>query len=75
MTIEQILTEAMKWPTPSRAYVAEKLLETLDFEEDVELSEEWLAEIRRRVATIEAGQAQMLPAEKVFAAIRRRLQA
>jgi len=63
----------MKLPTPSRAFVAEKLLETLDYEEDVELSEEWLAEIRRRVVTIEAGQAQMIPAEKVFAAIQGRL--
>ena len=75
MTIEQILTEAMKLPTPGRAFVAEKLLETLDHEEEVELSEEWLAEIRKRVAAIEEGQAQMIPAETVFAAIRGRLRA
>ncbi len=53
-------------PTPSRAFVAEKLLESLDYEEDFVISDKWLAEIRRRVAAIDAGQIQMIPAEKVF---------
>ena len=75
MTIEQILTEALQLPTPSRAFVAEQLLESLDFEENVELSAEWLAEIQRRVAAMEAGHVQMIPAEKVFASIRERLHA
>lgn len=69
MTIEQILTEALQLPTPSRAFVAERLLESLDYEEEFELSAEWLAEIRRRIAVVEAGQAQMIPAEKVFASL------
>lgn len=75
MTIEQILTEALQLPTPSRAFVAEQLLESLDFEEDVELSAEWLAEIRRRVAAIDADHVQMIPTEKAFALVRERVRA
>jgi Putative addiction module component len=73
MTSEQISTEATKLPTLSPPFGTEESLETSDGEDAVELSTEWLTEIRRRFAIIESGAAQMLPAEKLFASALERL--
>lgn len=73
MTSEQISTEATKLPTLSLPFGAEESLETSDGADAVELSTEWLTEIRKRFAVIESGSAQMLPAEKVFASALERL--
>ncbi len=73
MTVEQILHEALHMPTSIRAFVAEKLLESLDCEERVELSEGWLVKIRQRAAAIDEGHAEMSAAEQVFSSIRKRL--
>ncbi len=75
MTVEQILNEALPTPTSTRAFVAEKLLESLDYEEQVELWEEWLTEIRQRAAEIDKGRAEMIAAEQVFSSIRERSRA
>ena len=45
---KKILDEALQLEPTTRAYVAEILLESLDFEEDFAISEEWMQEIRRR---------------------------
>jgi len=73
MVVEQILTEAMHLPKPSRAFMAEKLLESLDYEEDFTIPDEWLEEIHRRITEIDAGRMKMIPAAQVFTSIRRSL--
>ena len=73
MTVEQILDEAMQMPTPVRAFVAETLLESLDYEESVELSDEWMAEIRSRITAMDEGHAEMIAAEQVFSLIHKKL--
>jgi hypothetical protein len=40
MTVEQILKEIALMPAPTRAFIAEKILEMLDFEEQINLSPE-----------------------------------
>lgn len=70
MTMEQILDRVFELPTPARAFIAEKILETLDYEEDFPLSEEWLAEVKRRTREIDSGLIPMIPANRVFASIR-----
>lgn len=62
----QVLDEAMHLPHQARAYLAEKLLESLDKDPQPELSEQWREEIKRRCREIDNGEARMIPAEKAF---------
>ena len=63
MTIEQILQEVALMPAPTRAYIAEKILEMIDAEEQIHLSPEWISLIENRVADIDAGVVQMVKAD------------
>lgn len=62
----QVLDEAMHLPQQARAYLAEKLLESLDKEPQPKLSDEWKEEIRRRCQEIDNGEARLIPAEEAF---------
>ena len=66
MTIEQILQEVALMPAPTRAFIAEKILEMIDAEEQINLSPEWISLIQKRVLDIEAGEVQMVGAEEVM---------
>ena len=66
MTVEQILQEISLMPAPTRAFIAEKILEMLDVEEQIELSPEWMSVIQQRVADIDAGVVQMVSAEETL---------
>ena len=63
---EEIVEEVLHLSRESRAFLAEKLLESLDYEEVSAVSPEWMAEIRRRCREIDEGTAKMIPAEMVF---------
>ena len=73
MTVEQILQEVALLPAPTRAFIAEKILEMLDIEEQINLSPEWISLIQQRISDIEAGVVQMVGAEeamnKIWAAL------
>ncbi len=64
---EKIVAEALALPGPVRAYVAEKLIESLETSAPTELSPAWRAEIRKRCAELDRDTAQLLDAETVFA--------
>jgi hypothetical protein len=66
MTVEQILQEIALMPAPTRAFIAEKILEMLDIEEQINLSPEWLSLIQQRVADIDAGAIEMVSAEEAL---------
>ena len=66
MSTDEILSEVLCLPWQARALLAEKLLESLDFEEEVELSQEWKDEIRRRCHQLDDGVTKLLSAEEVF---------
>jgi hypothetical protein len=66
MTIEQILQEVALMPAPTRAYIAEKILEMIDAEEQINLSPEWISLIGERISDIDAGVVQMVTADKVM---------
>ena len=70
LTLAELAEEAMALPCASRAYLAEKLLETLDFEEDFAVSDVWLKEIRQRCQELDLGTVQTLPAEAAIAELR-----
>jgi putative addiction module component (TIGR02574 family) len=53
--LEKLITEALQLPREARAFIAEKLLESLDFDEAFEVSPEWKDEIRRRCQELDEG--------------------
>jgi putative addiction module component (TIGR02574 family) len=72
-TLERIADEALSLPAQSRAFLAEKLLESLDREEDLPASDAWIAEVKKRCQEFEDGLALGIPAEEVFAELDREL--
>ena len=62
----QVLNEALHLPISARAFLAEKLLESLDTEPDFQISEEWHREIMHRCEEIDSGSVKTIPAETVF---------
>ncbi len=70
-SLADLADEALALPTESRAYLAEKLLETLDFEDDFKVSDAWKAEARKRCHELDEGVVQSIPAEVVFGEIRK----
>jgi hypothetical protein len=66
MTVEQILQEIASMPAPTRAFIAEKILEMLDFEEQINLSPEWIHLIQQRTMDIDAGVVEMVEAEEAL---------
>ena len=67
ITAEKVVSEAMNLPPTLRAFVAEKLIESLDFAEAPPLSAKWLKEIRRRCAEIDRGEVKLRDGEAAFA--------
>ncbi|MBN2495814.1 MAG: addiction module protein [Deltaproteobacteria bacterium] len=64
--IEELIEKALQLSREYRAFMAEKLLESLDHGEEFEVSPEWLAETKRRCQEIDSGKATLLDAERVF---------
>ena len=50
--------------------IAEALLETLDYEEDFAISQEWMEEINRRCAVIDSGVAKLVDHESTMRQLR-----
>ena len=69
----KIVEDALHLPRESRAFLAEKLIESLDYEEDFEVSPEWMAEVRRRCKEIDDGTMELIPAELVFEELDRKI--
>ncbi|MBM4143871.1 MAG: addiction module protein [Lentisphaerae bacterium] len=61
------MTEAMGLPPTLRAFVAEKLIESLDAPESPPLSAKWRKEVRRRCAEVDRGSIKLRDADAVFA--------
>ena len=66
-TAERVVTEAMALPPALRAFVAEKLIESLDAPDTPPLSAKWREEIRRRCAEMDRGTVELQAADKTFA--------
>ncbi|MCX4244311.1 addiction module protein [Paraliomyxa miuraensis] len=64
--VERLLDEAMKLSDDERAVLAVILEDSLgDGSSEEEIEAAWLVEIRRRMAAVESGEAQLIPAEDV----------
>lgn len=70
--IDELSSKARTLPAADRVRLAEELLATVH-ESDDEIEAAWDEEIRLRIADIDAGTAKLIPAEEVFAEVRRLL--
>ena len=71
LTLEQLAEEAMQLPVTSRALLADKIVESLDFAEADEIRRVWAEESVRRRDEIRSGKVKPLPGEQVVAEVRR----
>jgi putative addiction module component (TIGR02574 family) len=62
----QVLNAALHLPHKARAFLAERLLESLDTEPEFPISSQWLTEIRRRCQEIDRDEVDLIPEEQVF---------
>ena len=69
---KKILEEAMQLEPSTRALIAETLLESLDFEENFEISQAWRDEIRRRCEQIDRGEVELIDSDTVMAELRKK---
>ncbi|TKB62151.1 MAG: addiction module antitoxin RelB [Nitrospira sp.] len=69
---KKVLEEAMQLEPGSRAMIAETLLESLDFEEDFEVSQAWREEIQRRCEQIDRGEVELIDSDMVMAELRKK---
>jgi putative addiction module component (TIGR02574 family) len=77
LPLEQLESEALELPVRERARLAQRLIASLDddsAEDPAEVERAWEEEIRRRVAEIDAGGAELIPAEQALAELRSQLQ-
>ena len=66
ITAERLVDEALDLPLQIRAFVAEKLIESLDDTPSPELSPSWRKEIKKRCQEIDRGLVELRNAEDVF---------
>ncbi|WP_372798725.1 addiction module protein [Pontiella sp.] len=66
MTAEQLITGAMDLPPAMRAFVAEKLIESLDVDPAPEISDAWKETVERRCREMDSGAARMMDADEAF---------
>ena len=71
LTLDQITEEAMQLPAPSRALLADKLVESLESEDLDEIQRLWSAEAIRRRDEVRSGQVQPVPGEQELEEVRR----
>jgi hypothetical protein len=64
---DKIMSEAMELPAPLRAFLAAKLIASLDANGAADLSDEWKEEIRNRCREIDEGAVRLVDAEEAFA--------
>ena len=65
-TVDQVVADALGFPPALRAFVAEKLIESLDLPESPPLSAKWRKEVRRRCVQVDNGTVTLRDADKVF---------
>lgn len=66
MTAEKLVSEALHMPSAVRAFVAERIIESLDIDTEVDLSPEWQSEIEKRCREVDEGTVTLIDADEVF---------
>ncbi len=71
MNIETVAQQALSFNANSRAYLAKVLLESLDYEEDVVISEQWRQEINKRCQEIKDNPDGLIDGESFMSELKR----
>ncbi|NJK68439.1 MAG: addiction module protein [Microcoleus sp. SU_5_3] len=69
-SIEQLTQEALSLPNALRAQLAERLVESLEFDIDGTVQKLWTAEAKQRRDEIRSGTIEPIPGEEALAQIR-----
>ncbi len=67
MTVDKIVSEALDLSPQARAFLAERLIESLDAAPGTEISAEWREEIKKRCREVDEGVVELRDAADVFA--------
>jgi putative addiction module component (TIGR02574 family) len=70
---EHVLQIALGLPESDRAEIAASLLQSLDEGADSDVEAAWAEEIKRRIDSIDSGQAKLIPWDEAMRSIRERL--
>ena len=69
-TSEEIFRDAVALPPDVRAELTERLIASLAEDISPEISSAQLAEVRRRIAQVETGEAELIPGDEALARVR-----
>jgi putative addiction module component (TIGR02574 family) len=69
-TTEEIFRYAVALPSDVRAELTERLIASLAEDISPEIKSAQLAEVRRRISQVEAGEAALIPGDEVLARVR-----
>jgi putative addiction module component (TIGR02574 family) len=70
---EQVLQIALSLPPDDRVEIAESLILSLDEKRAADIEAAWAEEIKRRIESIDKGQARLIPWEEAIRSMRERL--
>ncbi len=70
-TVEKLAREALSLPSESRAWLADRLVESLEPSEDNVIEKQWLAEALRRRDEVRSGRVQTISGEEALTRVRR----
>lgn len=71
LTLNELAAAAMQLPAASRAELAEKLVESLDFLESDEHQSIWISEAERRIEDVRSGRVEGISGDEVMEEARR----
>ncbi|MCF6312219.1 MAG: addiction module protein [Verrucomicrobiales bacterium] len=69
---EEIEDAVLHLSQPERSQLATRLLESLDKDEDIEISPEWREELHRRVRDIDEGRTKLIDQDEVWKLVNER---
>ncbi|NJL84658.1 MAG: addiction module protein [Chloroflexaceae bacterium] len=72
-SIKQLTEELLALPSASRALLAEKLIESLEFDTDPTIQAAWITEVKERRDRVRDGSVQPIPGEEALAQVRQLL--
>ena len=65
-SVREIESKALQLPPKERAWLAQRLISSLDSESDRDAEQAWLEEAERRLDELESGKVAGISAEQVF---------
>jgi putative addiction module component (TIGR02574 family) len=71
-TIEELESALLHLPAADRSRLATRLIDSLEQEEESEISAEWVAEIENRARRLDVGETKPIPASVVWKQVNER---